>query len=168
MLYQGTREGLSDDELLDIIVNASREDLINLYNELFRTKSAIVTLFGDISQEEAKDFAKELFSQFSHKPIDVPLTPRVNPITTGTFINPYGFEQVNINLFYNAPSSDSEDFWAFQVMQQILNGARGRINKSVRGENDLAYFAFAEYEYGPETGFFKLTSQTSGDKKMNL
>jgi len=168
VLYQGTREGLSDDALLDIIVNASREDLINLYNELFRTKSAIVTLFGDISQEEAKDFAKELFSQFSHKPIDVPLTPRVNPITTGTFINPYGFEQVNINLFYNAPSSDSEDFWAFQVMQQILNGARGRINKSVRGENDLAYFAFAEYEYGPETGFFKLTSQTSGDKKDEL
>jgi zinc protease len=167
-LYAGSRNGLSDDAKLAIITGATREDLITLHDELFRAESAIVTLFGDVDRREAEDLAEDIFAQFSHKALKATATPSTAPVTQGEYINSYPFEQVNLDIYYAAPSNASEDYWAFSVLQQILDGSRGRIFNAVRGTNDLAYYAFAEYANTPETGYLKLTSQTSIDKKDEL
>ena len=50
----------------------------------------------------------------------------------------------------------------------LLSGARGRLHQAVRGEKDLAYYAFPDYSYGELDCSFSLISQTSIDKKDDL
>ena len=50
----------------------------------------------------------------------------------------------------------------------ILSGSRGRLHLAVRGTNNLAYFAFPQYDYSENFGSFNLYSQTSIDKKDEL
>ena len=56
-----------------------------------------------------------------------------------------------------------------KVIESIFSGSRGRIHKAVRGnDQDLAYFGFATYTYADDFGYFRITSQTSIDKKDEL
>ena len=54
------------------------------------------------------------------------------------------------------------------LIRMLLSGARGRLHQTVRGENDLAYYAYPDYSYGEVDGSFRLISQTSIDKKDDL
>jgi len=84
------------------------------------------------------------------------------------FVNKYDFEQVNIDLNFPAPNINDKYFHTFEVISRILNGARGRLHEAVRGDNDLAYFAYSQYSNSRHYGFFRVSSQTSLSKKEDL
>ena len=168
VLYGDTRDGISNEERLNIICALTQNDLFNLYKKYFNTESAIFTYFGDISAEEAESLAKEIFKNIPKSKINEEKFYSEVPDINENFINQYGFEQVNIDLNYPAPKLLDEDFFIMRVIESILNGSRGRIHNAVRGENDLAYYAFPYYRFDKKSGFFRLHSQTSIDKKEDL
>ncbi len=117
---------------------------------------------------EAKDIATDIKAHIPNKRIN---SEKFYSITSGlndTFVNEYKFEQVNIDLGCKAPSINDDDFVVMQLIEMILSGSRGRLHQAVRGDNDLAYYAFPDYRYGENDGSFRLTSQTSIDKKNDL
>jgi zinc protease len=168
VLYQDYRAGLSKKELTDIIVNLNKEDLFDLHKNFFKSREVIITLFGDMNLDEAKDIATEIKAHITNKKIN---NEKFYSITSGlndTFVNEYKFEQVNIDLGCKAPSINDDDFEVMKLIKTLLSGARGRLYNAVRGENDLAYYAYPDYNYGEVDGLFRLISQTSIDKKDDL
>ena len=168
VLYQDYRAGLSREELTDIIVNLKEEDLFVLHKDFFKSREAIITLFGDINLDEAEDIATEIKAYIPNKSINREKFYTVIPSINDTFVNKYKFEQVNIDLSCKAPSINDDDFEAMNLIRMLLSGARGRLHQTVRGENDLAYYAYPDYDYGEVDGSVRLISQTSIDKKDDL
>ncbi|KQC09895.1 MAG: hypothetical protein APR54_03490 [Candidatus Cloacimonas sp. SDB] len=168
VLYGDTRDGLSSQAKLDIMMKANREDLISTYEDYFKFNRAIITFFGDISDEEAESEAQDLFSKLPRGDIAVEAEFYQIPELNDIFINTYELEQVNISVNCVAPAFNDADFNVLIVIESLLSGSRGRLHKAVRGTNDLAYFAFPRYGYNQESGYFRLTSQTSIDKKDEL
>ncbi|HEX38039.1 MAG TPA: insulinase family protein [Candidatus Cloacimonetes bacterium] len=169
-LYPGQPAGLSAEEKLAIKLALSREDLNALHKKYFNADSAIVTFFGDLTLEEAQEYAQKFYKNIPNNVVEVDETYLKVPDIDETFVQEYEFEPVNVDINCIAPVHDpnNKDFWTMKVIMAILNGSRGRIHKAVRGVNDLAYYGFARYSSGAHYGFFRLSSQTSIDKKDDL
>jgi len=168
VLYADTKLGLSKEEKVNILMKLSREELLELHKKYFNTEKIIATYFGDITEKEAEEFSKKIFKAIPEDEIKDEKIIVHTPDLDESFINQYSFEQVNIRLNYLAPTINSEDFNAMKVIESILRGARGRLHKAVRGTNDLAYYAFADYTYSVDDGYLRVVSQTSIDKKDEL
>jgi len=122
-----------------------------------------------LEQDKAKKFAIDFLKTVPNKKIKGNKTLMYVPELNDTYTNSYDFEQVNIDLNYIAPKLTDKDFNAMTVIQLLLDGSRGRIFKAVRGENqDLAYFAFPQYGYTKDYGYFRISTQTSIDKKDEI
>ena len=169
-LYQGQPAGVSDLKELEIIQALDQQDLQNIHKNYFNASKAIVTFFGDLTINEAEANAKTFYENIPHAEIIGTEYHLVVPNIEEMFVQEYAFEPVNIDLNCIAPPRDKEsiDHLTMNVIIAILNGSRGRIHKAVRGENDLAYYGYAQYSSGDDYGFFRLTSQTSIDKKDEL
>jgi len=169
-LYSGQPAGVSDLKKLEILQALNRQDIENIHKKYFIASQAIVTLFGDLTLNEAELYAKEFYNKFPRGEISATESHLIIPDIDETFMQEYAFEPVNIDLNCVAPPRDNDniDHWTMKVIMAILNGSRGRIHKAVRGTNDLAYYGYARYTSGKDYGFFRLTSQTSVDKKDEL
>ncbi len=168
VLYGNSRAGLSSEAKKDIILSLSKKDLQELHKTYFNSDELIVTLFGDLTKEEAISKAKDIKKNIPNKEIEAEKNFTEIPNQNGTFLNDYEFEQVNLDIYCPAPPLSSEDFNVMNLINEILSGARGRLHLAVRGTNNLAYFAFPQYRYSENFGYFKLYSQTSIDKKDEL
>ena len=169
-LYSEQPEGVSDLKKLEIVQALDQQDLQNIHKNYLKTSKAIVTFFGDLTLDEAEAHAKTFYKNIPRGEIAGVESHLVVPNIEGTFLQEYAFEPVNIDLNCIAPPRDKEsiDHLTASVIIAILNGSRGRIHKAIRGQNDLAYYGYAQYSSGDDYGFFRLTSQTSIDKKDEL
>jgi zinc protease len=168
VLYAGTREAISAKERLDNILKLSREDLLELHKKYFNTNHTIITFFGDLNSDEAISKATEIQAKIPKRKIIGEKKSLQFVIENKTAINEYPFEQVNVDINLPAPKIDDEDYYAMKVIHNILSGSRGRIFQSTRGENNLSYFAYPTFGSSKDYGFFRMTSQTSIDKKDEL
>jgi zinc protease len=167
-LFGDSKYGLSYEKQIENIMRLSRSDLITMYNKYFNASNAIITLTGDVSLDEAKAAAEAIFRKIPVQKQEREAIPMLVPDVETEFLNEYKFEQVNIDLNMPAPGMNDPDFMTFSVINLLFSGARGRIFKALRGENDLAYYGFSEYFYSQDNGYFRLTSQTSIDRKEEL
>jgi len=168
ILYADTKLGLSKEDKVNILMNLSREELFELHKKYFNTEKIITTYYGDVTEKEAEEFAEKIYKAIPEDEIKDEKIIVPTPDLDESFINKYSFEQVNIRLNYLAPNINSEDFDAMKVIESLLRGSRGRLHKAVRGTNDLAYYAFATYNYSVDDGYLRVVSQTSIDKKDEL
>ncbi|MBN1326673.1 MAG: insulinase family protein [Candidatus Cloacimonetes bacterium] len=168
ILFPGTKEGLSNEAYLDIILKLSQHDLKDLHADFFKADLVTFSLFGDLTREEAESWSREIKKQIPVRKSDSDYPMITVPEIDSTFTQEYEFEQVNIDLFYPAPTLEDDDFMVMYLIRTFLSGARGRIHMATRGTNDLAYFAFPDYSYSKNSGIFRLSSQTSIDKRDEL
>ena len=167
-LFGESRAGVSKEVKTDIILALTKNDLEELYNTYFNSSKMIVTLFGDLTKNEAEEIALDIKKNIPNKKIKGEKSFTEIPNKSGNFLNKYDFEQVNLNIYCPAPQLASDDFYAMNLISMILSGSRGRLHLAVRGTNNLAYFAFPQYDYSENFGSFNLYSQTSIDKKDEL
>ena len=168
VLYADTKLGLSKEEKVNILMKLSQEELFELHEKYFNTEKIIATYYGDITEKEAEEFANKIYKAIPDDEIKDEKIIVHTPDLDDSFIDQYSFEPVNIRLNYLAPNINSEDFNTMKVIDAILKGHRGRLHKAVRGTNDLAYYAFADYTYSVDDGYLRVVSQTSIDKKDEL
>jgi zinc protease len=167
-MYDDNPASLTSEERLDIISVLTQEDLFELYNTYFNADEAIITFFGDIDMNRAEQYAQDIFSIIPQPDMEHPIYPLEITTTNQRHINEYGFEEVNIDIAFRAPTSQDDDFYAFTVLNHIFGLQRGRIHTAVRGERDLAYFAQPQHMFGNDYGIFRLITQTSLDKMDDL
>jgi len=168
-IYTSKREQLTNEEEFNIISNLTKKDLLSAYKKYITAENITLSLIGDIEFNEAKKIAQKIKSDIPNKKVNDTLKSLQMIVSDSLFINYYDFEQVNLDINMKAPDiSNRKDFIIMQVISSILNGSRGRIHEAVRGNNDLAYFAFASYIYGYDYGILRLSSQTSLEKENEL
>jgi len=168
VLYKGERAGIPDSTELEIIQNLTVDSLRKYYDKYLNSQKATFTFFGDLSKKEAIRYSEDIFESVPDEKIIAEKKYLQVPNFDSLFVNKYQFEQVNMDLNFPAPSIGDKYFHTFEVISRILNGSRGRLHEAVRGGNDLAYFAYAQYGNTYNYGFFRISSQTSYSKKEEL
>lgn len=168
LMYDNDPASLTSKERLDILLELTQEDLLELYETYFNADEAIITLFGDIDMGKASQYSRDIFDTIPRSDIEHPIYPLETITTNQRHINEYDFEEVNIDIVFRAPTTQDNDFFAFTVLNHIFGLQRGRIHNAVRGERDLAYFAQPYHVFGNNHGIFRLITQTSVTKMDDL
>ena len=167
-IYAGSRDAVTREEKLAIVQSLTRQQIIDYYNQVFKTNEAIVTFVGDISKQEAIQYAQGIYDALPKGQSTFTRIPPVQQIHNNKYENTYEFEQVNVDLIYPAPKMSDAEYEAVTVINQLMNSSYGRLHNATRGVNDLAYFAFSSFTSNKDFGYLQLTSQTSIDKKDQL
>ncbi len=169
ILYKDQKAGIPAKDKNDIIQNISRDDLKDLYKKYLKANSVLVTLFGDISKEDATKYAKNIEDNIPSGKIRGDKTPLIVPKINSTFVDECKFEQVNIVFNFQAPLQDDPDYFTMTALNQVMsNGFSGRLMKAARVTNDLAYDARSSYRSTKDNGFYRIVSKTSLGKKDEL
>ncbi len=139
-----------------------REEIIRFYQSYYHPNNAILTIVGDITEQEIKT---RLVPQLEKWPkADIPKVPfliafekeqktvKINrPIT-----------QANIILGSAGVSRANPDFYALTVMNYILGGGgfASRLMEVIRSERGLAYSVASFFDPGKYPGSFQVILQT--------
>jgi len=141
-------------ETLDAI---SRDDMQHFWAQHFRPDRAILVVVGDVEPEDIISRVQTLFGDWKAgngaekyviEPVDPPsgasLVTRIVP----------GKSQNDIVLGFPGVNRRDPDYYAFDLMNLLLGriGLMGRLGKSVRDQQGLAYHAGSSFEAGLGSG----------------
>jgi zinc protease len=163
------RDRLTTEEQAQIISKITRKDLINAHKKYITAENLLFGFYGDIDEATARRHSQNIASKIRNKPIDGKINPVQMAVRDSVYIQEYSHDQVNIDFVMLAPYFvDYDDFIVMKVIDSLLGGSRGRLHNAVRGENDLAYFVFTRHRTTDLLSFFRVSTQTSIDKKDEI
>jgi zinc protease len=168
-LYPDQRRGNTRRADLMAQVTQTPESLRQLYTKHFHTDKAIVTLFGDLSEGEARKSAQELLDAIPRGAQTGERIPDRAVIGDSTYTQEYEFEACNVEIVTAGPGRNDSDHPVMQVIGLLLNGSRGSLFNATRGNAaNLAYYAYADFDANRETGSLHVVSQTSAPNRDKL
>ncbi len=170
LIFVNKRESLNPEIRTKQLLNITRADLQNLYQKYFQADKIIISLLGDLTKEEATTITNLFYNKLPKKMITETGVFSKVQFAGKDFQQAYPFEETNVTVICPAPTMKDPDFEVMQVILSIMNGGSGtgRIHKATRGTTDLAYYAYADYNFNNNWAYFELVSQTSVDKKDQL
>lgn len=151
---QGTPQGLSA---------IKPKDLAEFHGRYFRPNNAILSLAGDLTREEARQWVTRIFGSWPAAPIPAPKLPPIPPLNESrVLVVNKDISQANIILGHLGIARRNPDFYACQVMNYILGGGgfSSRITDNIRVNRGLAYSVGSSFNAGLEPGPFAVTLET--------
>jgi zinc protease len=150
---EGTKESLP---------RITKEALVRFYQSYYHPNNAILTVVGDMTEDEIKT---KLISRLEKWPIGG--IPKSSFSTTfekeqKTFKIDRPITQANIILGHGGVSRDNPDFYALTVMNYILGGGgfASRLMEEIRNKRGLAYSVASFFDPGKQRGSFQIVLQT--------
>lgn len=145
-LYQGHPYGISADGYPESIAALTADDLRQFHDTYFGPRGLILTLVGAIPRAEGLARLEAIFGdwQAPGQQAQPPAPPAARPVgTVRTQVVMPGKSQADIVLGLPGPLRSAPDFQAARLANVILGvfGMMGRLGKSVREEQGLAYYA---------------------------
>lgn len=153
LLYQDHPYGRSGLGYIETIPRISREDIATFHDSFYGPREMIITLVGAIKAEDAQARVESVFGDWDSARqlvlMDVPAAPRPESLRRTAVIMP-GKTQSDIVLGLPGPSRFAPDYLDASLMNTVLGvfGMMGRIGKSVREEQGLAYYAYSRLQGG--------------------
>ena len=140
----------------------TREGVIRFYRSCYHPHSAILTVVGDITDDEVKT---KLVPRLEKWPTgEIPklvfMTKFENEQKTVKLDRP--ITQANIILGNAGVSRENPDYYALTVMNYILGGGgfASRLVKEIRNKRGLAYSVASFFDAGKYPGSFRIALQT--------
>lgn len=132
------------------IDNWSLQDLQDFYKTYYAPNNAVVVIAGDVKFDEVKRLSEKYF-----EPIPANKPPRkvhtVEPEQKGerrVFVHKASVTTPNVLLAYHVPNAEHPDYYALNVLQDILaNGNSSRLYKNLVDQQ----IATSVFGYMPET-----------------
>ncbi len=155
--------GLPQIGTADSLSRITQIDLVKYHRQLYRPNNAILTIVGDLTQEEAQKIVAEFFGSWQTgelPPTPAPPTPRPTQPTLVKIDK--DITQANIILGEIGLSRSDPDFYAFQVMNYILGGGgfASRLMDNIRDNRGLVYNVNSSFEPGLQPGPFDINLET--------
>ena len=141
----------------------TRNDLMEFYRTYYRPNNAILSIVGDLSQEEAARVVAEVFGAWEKAPIpDFKVPPPSALNKPEVMIINKDITQANIIWGNLGIARDNPDFYAFQVMNYILGGGgfASRLMDNIRENRGLAYSVGSSFDPGLQPGPFTVVLET--------
>ncbi|MGZ3605017.1 MAG: M16 family metallopeptidase [Thermodesulfobacteriota bacterium] len=139
-----------------------REGIIRFYRSYYHPNNAILTIVGDITEQEIKVKLVPQLEKWSKGEI-----PKVPFVTTfekeqKTVKTNRPITQANIILGNAGISRDNPDFYTLTVMNYILGGGgfASRLMEVIRNKRGLAYSVASFFDPGKYPGSFQIILQT--------
>ena len=150
---------------VETLSRIERQNLVKFHGDFFRPNNAILTVAGDIGEEELIGLIKRFMDTWQRKDMPpgkpVPVQPRVKRLVKID----KDLTQANIILGHLGVSRDNPDYYAIQVMNYILGGGgfSSRLMDTIRDRMGLAYdvHSFFAPQKGP--GVFQVGAQTKNE-----
>ena len=163
LLYKGHPHALPRDGSLESITKLNPENLKDFYSKQFIASKTIIGIAGDISREESLNIGKSLDKAIpwnktsSNNLPDRPVFPKKDIKTK------IELAREQIKVIYAVPTCDyhSSDRFAFDILQQSLNGLSSKLFKNIREDKGLAYSTGAMFGSGLHPGFAAFYAATN-------
>lgn len=147
------------------IQNVTRDDLVAFHRRYFQPNHTILGLWGDFNAAEVKGLVEQKFGSWPPAASGPALAlPEVPKEWKGSinFIAKDDVNQTNVRLGHLGGRLDDPDYYALNVMSEILGGGlSSRLFRHIRSDLGLAYAAgsawAAEYDH---PGFFLIRVDT--------
>jgi len=151
---RGTVQGLSA---------ITRNDLVDFHRQYYRPNNAVLSLVGDLTLDEARQWVTKTFGAWAATPIPAAKLPPIPPLTQRReVVIDKDISQANIVLGNLGITRKNPDFYAFQVMNYILGGGgfSSRLMDDIRVNRGLAYSVYSAFSPGLEPGPFAVALET--------
>ncbi len=138
----------------ETIDNITREDIIAFHKKYFHPNNVILGIWGDFKTKEMIKKLEKAFKNWKPEKIDFPPEPKVSLELKPSvnLIKKYDVNQTNIRIGHIGIRRDNPDYFALQVLTEILGGGfSSRLFTKVRSDLGLAYSVWgifgANYDY---------------------
>jgi len=151
---RGTQEGLAA---------ITPKDLVEFHRLYWRPNNAILCVAGDLTREEARKWATQIFGSWPAGEIPAPKLPPIPPLDKSKVVMvDKDISQANIILGNLGIARSNPDFYALQVMNYILGGGgfASRLLDNIRVNRGLAYSVSSQFNPGLEPGPFAVVLET--------
>ena len=150
---EGTKESLP---------RLTREAIMRFYRSYYHPNNAILTVVGDVTQDEMKT---KLLPRLKKWPAaEIPKIPFITTFEKEkkTVKIDRGITQANIILGHAGVSRDNPDYYALTIMNYILGGGgfSSRLVVEIRNKRGLAYSVASFFDPGKYQGSFQIVLQT--------
>ncbi len=146
----------------DSVPKLTREGIVRFYRSYYHPNNAILTVIGDITDQELKG---KLIPRLEKWPLgEIPKLPFISKFEkeqkTVKVNRP--ITQANIILGHAGVSRENPDFYAVTVMNYILGGGgfASRLMGEIRNKRGLAYSVATFFDPGKYPGSFQIVLQT--------
>jgi len=163
LLYDKHPHALPRDGKLETISKLTPKKLKDFYSKQFIGEKTILGIAGDISKEDALNIAKSLDEAIPWNTTAMDKIPD-KPIFPNKDIKAkIKLPRDQIKVIYAVPTCDyqSSDRFAFEIVQQALNGLSSKLFKDIREDKGLAYSTGAMFGSGLHPGFAAFFAGTS-------
>ncbi|UCH34851.1 MAG: insulinase family protein [Armatimonadota bacterium] len=150
---------------LETVSRLSAEDLAEFHRRCYGPQTMIVAVVGDKRAREVLELVERSFGDWAVPGVaDFEIAPPGDPPNVARRIRTMKHKsQVDIALGYRAISRTDDDFTALNLADNILGrlGLMGRLGKTVRDDQGLAYYAGSSVEACLGRGLWKLRAGVS-------
>ena len=145
------------------LTTITSKDLAAFHDKFYRPNNAIVTVVGDLSPEEAKEWVTKTFGDWKAAPIpELRLPPPPEVKSAENIIIDKNITQANIIWGHLGIARHNPDFYSLQILNYILGGGgfSSRLLDHIREDRGLAYSVASGFEAGLEPGAFTVDLET--------
>ncbi len=145
LTYKGSNYEVGPLGTEEDVRSISREDVLNRWQQILRSRNVVVSLVGDFKTEEVLPLLEEVFSalpegEYLIKPEDVPM--REDHLER---VKRPG-SQATVLCAFDAPPFRSEEYFAFKVLDAVLgDGMTSKLFKELREKRGYAYAVYSTY-----------------------
>ncbi|HWR89210.1 MAG TPA: pitrilysin family protein, partial [Dissulfurispiraceae bacterium] len=154
---------------VETIDTLTRDDVANFYRDHYRPDNAVLSVVGDVTQEELKDLLDRYLSPWKGRESPIK-AEAVRPADKErkepklVIVN-RDISQANIHLGHRGIARSDPDYYAVAVMNYILGGGgfASRLTSIVRDEMGLTYSIYSSFAGNKEPGQFDVEVQTKNE-----
>ena len=137
----------------------TRDDVVAFHKAYFQPGRAVITVVGDTTPMKAKAAVEKALATWpkgGDKPsFDYPKLPELQPAKIYLVDKP-GAAQAVFNIGLPGPPRNTPDYFALQVLNQILGGQfQSRLNANIREQKGYSYGVNSNFGYGKGPGAFR-------------
>jgi zinc protease len=156
---------------VDTIDAIKRKDLITFYSAYFLPNNSILSVVGDLTEEELNSLIKTYLKDWEKADLPSILTQGFNREKIKRTVQiDKDLTQANIILGHIGIRRDNPDYYAVSVMNYILGGGgfSSRLMQTIRDEMGLAYDVDSFFTSNKEKGLFQIEVQTKNNSANSV
>ncbi len=138
-------------------------DLTQFHRTYYRPNNAVLSVVGDLTQDEARQWVTKIFGAWAAAPVPAPKLPAIPPLAEPKVVLiDRDISQANIVFGNLGINRANPDFYACQVMNYILGGGgfSSRLMDEIRVNRGLAFSVKSSFAPGLSPGPFTVSLET--------